>query len=457
MMRDNHLDSRPDDGWGRQGRWTVAAAGQFVRERIPVPCSVPEAGRLVLELVGSSRDSIAETAGPMTFRIVRRYRPTWATALGFLVAPLFVRRTEACRIAVIEARIGAELLIEGELDAALHEALLQLGRVPEAARVATLGPRPVPQVLASQLTSPARPNQPGPAAPNGLPSYRPESARAAQDLGRPTPGRGLLDAAPAGAAAGRPAAGDSPFAEPGSRDGAGAKEPVPPREDAVPVAGVMQRPSMPFQPLATSSRNGNGSGGLPGSLGGGPVARSGSAKGTFGPGSGSGAGLDLPWERRADLQPGSSSGGPGQGGPGQSAPGRAELDQPAPPPAPPTAAMAALPAPLLQLEVTIDSGERSMVGPLLLIGRAPSRGENESHAKLLTVNDPSLSVSKTHLALGVDPTGLWVVDRNSTNGTWIDDGRGELRPVEAGKRTQVPPGARVLVGERVLSFARLEG
>ncbi len=104
------------------------------------------------------------------------------------------------------------------------------------------------------------------------------------------------------------------------------------------------------------------------------------------------------------------------------------------------------------VEVTVDSGELSTVGALLLVGRAPSRSDKESHAKLLTVNDPSLSVSKTHLAIGVDPAGLWIIDRNSTNGTWIDEGRGDLRPVEPGVRTAVPSGARVLIGERVLTF-----
>jgi len=435
----------------------VAAAGQFVRERIPVPCSVPEAGRLVLELVGSSRDSIAETAGPMTFRVVRRYRPTWATALSFLVAPLFVRRTEACRIAVIEARIGAELLIEGDLDADLHESLLQLGRVPEAARVATLGPRPVPQVLASQLSPPPVHDASSYGPPNAQASYRPESAGAVPPVaGRMTPSAGVE----AGTSAAARAAQDSPFPNPVPRESAVPLERMLPREEA--IAGAMQRPSMPFQPLAPSARNGNGSGslanglsnglpsGLSSALDSGPVARSGSSStGSSGSGGSAGGSRDSgsqgsPSGSGAAGQPAGPSGSSGSG----------SVPVPGTPPAPPTAAMT---TPLLQLEVSIDSGERSMVGPLLLIGRAPSRGENESHAKLLTVNDPSLSVSKTHLALGVDATGLWVVDRNSTNGTWIDDGRGELRPVEAGKRTQVPPGARVLVGERVLSFARLEG
>ena len=108
----------------------MASAGQFVRERIPIPASVPEAGRLVLELVASSRDSQAEAAGPMTFRLVRKYRPTWASVTGFLIAPLFVRNTEVCRVAVIEARVGAELLLEGAIDPELHARLVQLGRVP---------------------------------------------------------------------------------------------------------------------------------------------------------------------------------------------------------------------------------------------------------------------------------------------------------------------------------------
>jgi pSer/pThr/pTyr-binding forkhead associated (FHA) protein len=104
--------------------------------------------------------------------------------------------------------------------------------------------------------------------------------------------------------------------------------------------------------------------------------------------------------------------------------------------------------------VTIDSGEEAVIQRLLIIGRAPSRRDGESHAEMLAVNDPSLSVSKTHLAIEVDGDGLWVVDRNSTNGTWIDEGRGALRPVPAGQRTRVPPGARVLIGERVLTFTR---
>jgi hypothetical protein len=105
--------------------------------------------------------------------------------------------------------------------------------------------------------------------------------------------------------------------------------------------------------------------------------------------------------------------------------------------------------------VSVDTGEEATIDRLLIIGRAPTRGAQDSHAEVLAVNDPTLSVSKTHLAVEVDDAGLWVTDRNSTNGTWIDEGRGALRPVPAGERTPVAPSARVLIGERVLTFTRL--
>jgi pSer/pThr/pTyr-binding forkhead associated (FHA) protein len=107
-----------------------------------------------------------------------------------------------------------------------------------------------------------------------------------------------------------------------------------------------------------------------------------------------------------------------------------------------------------QARVSVDSGEASDISRLLIVGRAPSRQPHESDAALLTINDPSLSVSKTHLTIEADGVGLWVIDRNSTNGTWIDEGRGALRPVPPNQRTPVPAGARVLIGERVLTFTR---
>ncbi len=431
----------------------MAAAGQFVRERIPVPASVPEAGRLVLELVSSSKDSQAEAAGPMTFRVVRRYRPTWASITGFLIAPLFVRNTEVCRVAVIEARIGAELLLEGAIDPELHHRLIQLGRVPEAARVSTLGPRPVPQVL-SPHAAPAAPYQPQ------APSYQPGGYEAAPYP--PAPQGQPSAPAPMGSYS-PPSAPDRSIdlrdsarpiqpAARGTGDEFADLIPPPllppsPQPDYAPPGGP-QAPSGPapaFQPLhPPAPEGGNGS-------------------------NGSGSNGRLPSAFRSgrdEVQGGDVLAAPSPSGP-------AELDwSPAPRPAGPAAyeSRQGPPAPEQNLSrtppteaaapraqritVTVDSGEESVISRLLIIGRAPSRQAHEDYAALLTVNDPSLSVSKTHVAIEADGAGLWVVDRNSTNGTWIDEGRGALRPVPANQRTPVPAGARVLIGERVLTFTR---
>jgi hypothetical protein len=432
----------------------MASAGQFVRERIPVPASVPEAGRLVLELVSSSKDSQAEAAGPMTFRVVRRYRPTWATLTGFLIAPLFVRNTEVCRVAVIEARIGAELLLEGAIDPELHDLLIQLGRVPEAARVSTLGPRPVPQALSPHAPPPAAaypqashpggyeaapyPSPPAP-APAPMGSYQPPAA--------PDRSLDLRDAARPIQPGMQPAArgtGDEfadlippPLLPPNAPDYASSGH----GRASIAPAG----PAPAFQPLhPPAPEGGNGSNG-----------------------SGSQARLPSAFRSPRDAVQADDV----LAAPAPSAPSKMDWS-PASSPAAPLPPGGFEPPPVLaqnlsrtpptdaapnraqQITVTVDSGEESVVSRLLIIGRAPSRQPHEGHASLLTVNDPSLSVSKTHLAIEADGAGLWVIDRNSTNGTWIDEGSGALRPVPPNQRTPVPPGARVLIGERVLTFIR---
>ncbi len=389
----------------------MASAGKFVRERIPVPCSVPEAGRLILELVSSSRDSQAEPAGPMTFRVLRRYRPTWANLTGFLIAPLFVRTTEVCRVAVIEARIGAELLLEGTLDDDLHSDLTRLGRVPEAARVSTLNPRPVPHSLAPL------PPQVAPLPPAPLPSaeYRPATASGPPPAAEPQRPEliDLRDPAPPVPTEARRTERRSDFADL-----------IPP--PLLPPGGPSpsERPSAPagpapaFQPMHARSRDSE-------------------------QGSNSSPNGRLPSAFRSERDAAQPD--------GIVSPPR---DPYAPPPAQDTVARPAV-SRTRPVTVAIDTGEKAVVDRLLIIGRAPSARDGEQ-AELLTVDDPSLSVSKTHLSVEVDGDNLFVVDRNSTNGTWIDDGRGALRPVPANQRTAVPPGARVLIGERVLSFARLD-
>ena len=62
----------------------------------------------------------------------------------------------------------------------------------------------------------------------------------------------------------------------------------------------------------------------------------------------------------------------------------------------------------------LDDGREIVVRGLVLLGRNPQPGEGEADAELVKLPDESRTVSKTHLALGVDDAGLFVVDRGST-------------------------------------------
>ncbi len=375
----------------------MASAGHFVRERIPVPCNVPEAGRLIMELVSSSRDSEIEHEGPMTFNIVRKYRPSWATATGFLVFPLFVRTSEVCRAAVIEAKVGAELLLEGVLDPDLHASFMHLGRVPEAARVSTLNPRPVPQALA-----------PHPPQAASAPIAERKDSPDLIDL-RTEPRREQVDER------------DDEFANL-----------IPPPLLGQPTPAPRSAPAGPapsFQPLTAraSEHAGNGNGRLPSAF------RSGRDP------------------EQPDIFENWDEDRPNGNGHGRPADRPARSSNPF---GPPTVAHLTRPSPPSAVRVTIDSGEQTSVEKLLIIGRAPTAKAEDSGAVLLAVNDPSLSVSKTHVAVELRGNEIYITDRNSTNGTWIDEGRGALRPVPPNEPTLVPVGARVLIGERVLTFTR---
>lgn len=101
--------------------------------------------------------------------------------------------------------------------------------------------------------------------------------------------------------------------------------------------------------------------------------------------------------------------------------------------------------------LAFDDGMQATVISFALIGRAPSAAVGDPPAQLLLITDPGLSVSKTHLAVGVDVLGFWVCDRHSTNGTVITDGRGVKTKCAAGKRYYVESGSTVGVGDRSFS------
>lgn len=86
-----------------------------------------------------------------------------------------------------------------------------------------------------------------------------------------------------------------------------------------------------------------------------------------------------------------------------------------------------------RLVFTWDDGQRVTVSGRTVFGRNP---EQEPDAVVVVVRDETRSLSKTHFEAGASPSGGWVMDRHSTNGTLV---------VRDGARIACPPGQRMPV------------
>ena len=98
--------------------------------------------------------------------------------------------------------------------------------------------------------------------------------------------------------------------------------------------------------------------------------------------------------------------------------------------------------------LSFSTGEAVEVVGSGLIGRRPMTQPGEEVEQLVTVSDPSRSVSKTHLEFGLEAGELWICDRYSGNGTVAHPLGGVARQCEAGRRYRVTAGTRVEIGDQ---------
>lgn len=108
--------------------------------------------------------------------------------------------------------------------------------------------------------------------------------------------------------------------------------------------------------------------------------------------------------------------------------------------------------PATTAELALSDGRRVVVEGVALVGRNPAAAVD---VQIVRVIDPGRSVSKTHLQVAVTPTGVWVADRGSTNGTVVTlpDGAQVVCPVDQPIRLR--PGATVAFGD--YSFVVVRG
>ncbi|MFZ1287055.1 MAG: FHA domain-containing protein, partial [Candidatus Phosphoribacter sp.] len=100
------------------------------------------------------------------------------------------------------------------------------------------------------------------------------------------------------------------------------------------------------------------------------------------------------------------------------------------------------------VELAGDAGDRIAVDGALLLGRNPAHLSGFETARLVALVDATMSVSKTHAALGPDPDGLWLEDLHSTNGTFVTTPGGVRQAVLPGGRVTVQAGSTVHLGKR---------
>jgi uncharacterized RDD family membrane protein YckC len=108
----------------------------------------------------------------------------------------------------------------------------------------------------------------------------------------------------------------------------------------------------------------------------------------------------------------------------------------------------AAPAPVAVLRIRLDDGRDFQLDRSVLVGRNPVAKAGEQQAQLLAVDDPGRSISKTHLHLLTDGAGVWVTDRNSTNGSAMTTPDGQRTPLQPGVPAFVTPGSSVHFGDR---------
>jgi uncharacterized RDD family membrane protein YckC len=104
--------------------------------------------------------------------------------------------------------------------------------------------------------------------------------------------------------------------------------------------------------------------------------------------------------------------------------------------------------------ILLDDGRRIAVQGLVLLGRNPQPKVGEEDAQLIKIADETRTVSKSHLAVGVDAGGIYIVDRGSTNGSTVSTTNGMSSRCRAGEMVRVGDGAIVSIGDHWIEIAR---
>ena len=102
----------------------------------------------------------------------------------------------------------------------------------------------------------------------------------------------------------------------------------------------------------------------------------------------------------------------------------------------------------------LDDGREVELTVTVLLGRNPQRQLSDPQTHLVPASGDGRMISRTHVLIGTDLRGVYVVDRGSTNGTAVVAAGGELEPCPTGVQVRVREGQQVSYGNRWFTVLR---
>ncbi|MGO1487979.1 MAG: RDD family protein [Arachnia sp.] len=104
--------------------------------------------------------------------------------------------------------------------------------------------------------------------------------------------------------------------------------------------------------------------------------------------------------------------------------------------------------------VRLDDGREVELSVTVLLGRNPQKAMDDDDVHLVPAGGDGRMISRTHVLIGTDARGVFVLDRGSTNGTALVTRGGGLEPCPAGVRMRVEEGTQVSYGNRWFTALR---
>lgn len=104
--------------------------------------------------------------------------------------------------------------------------------------------------------------------------------------------------------------------------------------------------------------------------------------------------------------------------------------------------------------VRLDDGREVELSVTMLLGRNPQKSAGDPDVHLVPAAGDGRMISRTHVLVGTDARGVFVVDRGSTNGTALVTPDGGLEPCPVGTQMRVRTGQQVSYGNRWFTVLR---